>query len=81
MAAKFPQRKIGDDLVSAIGLGCMGMSIPSSAGNTDEESLRVLTQAADVSTPQILYQVNAHSSLLRLVLIQVLKVNNKADGN
>ena len=48
MALTFPQRKIGDDLVSAIGLGCMGMSIPSSARNTDEESLRVLTQAADM---------------------------------
>jgi hypothetical protein len=25
MAPKFPQRKIGDVMVSAVGLGCMGM--------------------------------------------------------
>ncbi len=46
--AKFPQRKIGEDLISAMGLGCMGMSIPVSTGNNDEECLRVLTQAADM---------------------------------
>lgn len=46
---KFPQRRIGDDLVSAIGLGCMGMSIPLSAGIQDEEeSLKVLTAAVDM---------------------------------
>jgi hypothetical protein len=43
MAPKFPQRKIGDDLVSAIGLGCMGMSIEP---KSDEESLQVLNLAA-----------------------------------
>ncbi|KAE9372427.1 aldo-keto reductase, putative [Stipitochalara longipes BDJ] len=43
--AKFPQRKIGDALVSAIGLGCMGMSIPPF---NDSESLAVLTAAADL---------------------------------
>jgi aryl-alcohol dehydrogenase-like predicted oxidoreductase len=49
MAPKFPQRKIGDDFVSAIGLGCMGMSIILSAGAYDEEeSLKVLTAAADM---------------------------------
>jgi aryl-alcohol dehydrogenase-like predicted oxidoreductase len=48
MTTKFPQRKIGDSLVSAMGLGCMGMSIPVSTGNNDEECLRVLTQAADM---------------------------------
>ncbi len=48
MAPKFPQRKIGDDLVSAIGLGCMGMSIIRSVAPDDEESLRVLTAAADM---------------------------------
>ncbi|KAF2732548.1 aldo-keto reductase [Polyplosphaeria fusca] len=47
MTAKFPQRKIGDDLVSAIGLGCLGMSVPPDGAN-DEESLRVLTAAADM---------------------------------
>jgi aryl-alcohol dehydrogenase-like predicted oxidoreductase len=46
----FPQRKIGDDLVSAMGLGCMGMSYSytSFGGMDDEESLRVLTRAADM---------------------------------
>ncbi|KAF4624023.1 hypothetical protein G7Y89_g14152 [Cudoniella acicularis] len=48
MAPKFPQRKIGDDLVSAMGLGCMGMSIALSSGLNDEESLKVLTAAADM---------------------------------
>ncbi|KAF2117418.1 aldo-keto reductase [Lophiotrema nucula] len=49
MASKFPQRKIGDDLVSTIGLGCMGMSIPNSKGLPDEdECLKVLTLAADL---------------------------------
>ncbi|KAI0096425.1 aldo-keto reductase [Nemania sp. FL0031] len=48
MAAKYPQRKIGDDSVSAIGLGCMGMSFAyASGGFKDEESFKVLTQAAD----------------------------------
>ena len=47
--AKFPQRKIGDDLVSAMGLGCMGMAIelPSRPLN-DAVSLQVLTAAADM---------------------------------
>ncbi|KAH8682115.1 aldo-keto reductase [Xylariales sp. PMI_506] len=50
MAAKYPQRKIGDDLVSAQGLGCMGMSFSytSNGGFNDEESFRVLTRAADL---------------------------------
>ena len=49
MVLRFPQRKIGNDLVSAIGLGCMGMSIVLSSGPyDDEESLKVLTQAADM---------------------------------
>jgi aryl-alcohol dehydrogenase-like predicted oxidoreductase len=50
MASKFPQRKIGDDNVSAMGLGCMGMSFSytSFGGYNDEESLKVLTRAADL---------------------------------
>lgn len=50
MASKFPQRKIGDDNVSAIGLGCMGMSFSytSFGGYNDEQSLKVLTRAADL---------------------------------
>ncbi|KAI1076607.1 aldo-keto reductase [Whalleya microplaca] len=50
MAAKFPQRKLGDDLVSAEGLGCMGMAFgyTSNGGFNDEESLKVLTKAADL---------------------------------
>ncbi len=48
--APFPQRTIGTDSVSALGLGCMGMSqsYSSFGGYNDEESLRVLTRAADV---------------------------------
>lgn len=48
--SKYPQRKIGDDLVSAQGLGCMGMSFAytSFGGQDDEESLKVLTRAADL---------------------------------
>lgn len=50
MAAKYAQRKIGDDSVSAQGLGCMGMSYAykSFGGFNDEESLQVLTKAADL---------------------------------
>lgn len=49
MAPKFPQRTIGDDLVSAIGLGCMGMlGFLSSGPYNEEESLKVLTEAADM---------------------------------
>lgn len=48
--AKYPQRKIGDELVSAQGLGCMGMSFAytSFGGQDDEASLEVLTRAADL---------------------------------
>lgn len=49
MASKFPQRKIGDALVSALGLGCMGMTHAyASGGYDDEESFKVLTRAADM---------------------------------
>jgi aryl-alcohol dehydrogenase-like predicted oxidoreductase len=46
----YPQRTIGDDKVSAQGLGCMGMSqaYSSFGGYDDEESLAVLTAAADM---------------------------------
>ncbi|KAF2229540.1 aldo-keto reductase [Viridothelium virens] len=46
----FPQRKIGDDNVSAMGLGCMGMtqSYVSFGGYNDEESIKTLTRAADM---------------------------------
>ncbi|KAJ3578106.1 hypothetical protein NPX13_g2464 [Xylaria arbuscula] len=48
MPAKFPQRKLGDDFVSAIGLGCMGMTFAyASGGFNDEEAYKVLTLAAD----------------------------------
>ncbi|EFX06263.1 aldo-keto reductase [Grosmannia clavigera kw1407] len=48
--AHYPTRKIGDTPVSAIGLGCMGMSVSytSFGGINDEESLKVLTRAADL---------------------------------
>lgn len=50
MPANYPQRKIGDDQVSAQGLGCMGMSFAyaSFGGFNDEESFKVLTRAADL---------------------------------
>ncbi|CAJ2510485.1 Uu.00g132940.m01.CDS01 [Anthostomella pinea] len=50
MASKYPQRKIGDDSVSALGLGCMGMSFgyTSFGGFDNEESFKVLTTAADM---------------------------------
>lgn len=50
MPASYPQRKIGTDSVSAQGLGCMGMSFAytSNGGYNDEESLKVLTRAADL---------------------------------
>ncbi|KAK8034167.1 aldo-keto reductase [Apiospora rasikravindrae] len=50
MASKFPQRKIGHDSVSALGLGCMGMSFgyTSNGGYDEAESLQVLTRAADM---------------------------------
>ncbi|KAF2095953.1 aldo-keto reductase [Rhizodiscina lignyota] len=48
--APFPQRMIGDDKVSALGLGCMGMSqaYSSYGGYDDEESLATLTASADM---------------------------------
>ena len=46
----FPQRKIVEDNVSAMGLGCMGMTqaYTSFGGYNDEESLKTLTKAADM---------------------------------
>lgn len=50
MATQYPQRKIGDDNVSAQGLGCMGMSFSytSFGGFDNEQSYKVLTKAADL---------------------------------
>lgn len=50
MAPDYPKRKLGDDLVSAQGLGCMGMSFAytSYGGYDDAESAKVLTKAADL---------------------------------
>lgn len=50
MAPKYPLRKIGDDEVSAIGLGCMGMSFgyTSFGGYDDKASAEVLTRAIDL---------------------------------
>ncbi|OAA66892.1 aldo-keto reductase [Niveomyces insectorum RCEF 264] len=51
MPSTYPTRKIGDTAVSAIGLGCMGMSYAyTSFGgySHDEESMQVLTRAADL---------------------------------
>lgn len=46
----YPLRTLGDDKVSAQGLGCMGMSqaYNSFGGYNDEESLATLTEAADL---------------------------------
>lgn len=50
MAASFPQRKIGGTPVSALGLGCMGMSMSALTGEKrdDEEIFKTLTTAADM---------------------------------
>jgi len=50
MTPNFPQRKIGDASVSAIGLGCMGMSVSLmlSTGRDEEEVFKTLTKAADL---------------------------------
>ena len=50
MPSSYPQRKIGNDSVSAQGLGCMGMSFAytSFGGYNDKASLEVLTAAADM---------------------------------
>jgi hypothetical protein len=50
MTAKFPQRMIGEDTVSAQGLGCLGMTsaYTSFGGFNDSESLEVLSRAADL---------------------------------
>ncbi|KAF1967729.1 Aldo/keto reductase [Bimuria novae-zelandiae CBS 107.79] len=50
MSPNFPQRKLGSDTVSALGLGCMGMSFAytSNGGYNDKESLKVLTRAVDL---------------------------------
>jgi len=50
MTQKYPQRKIGDDAVSAEGLGCMGMSFgyTSNGGFNNQQSYEVLTKAADM---------------------------------
>jgi aryl-alcohol dehydrogenase-like predicted oxidoreductase len=48
--APYPQRTIGNDKVSAQGLGCMGMSMAytSLGGYDDVESLATLSEAADL---------------------------------
>ncbi|KAK4556284.1 hypothetical protein LTR86_006428 [Recurvomyces mirabilis] len=48
--ARTPTRKLGDDNVSALGLGCMGMSFAYSSfgGYDDKQSTEVLTRSADL---------------------------------
>ena len=65
--APYPQRVIGDDKVSAEGLGCMGMSqaYTSFGGYDDEESLKTLTAAADMGITFV------HTTVLGLDLPRV----------
>ena len=45
MPSNFPQRKIGDDFVSAMAFGCMSLAVPPAP--SEEEALQLLTAAAD----------------------------------
>jgi hypothetical protein len=71
--AAYPQRTIGNDKVSAQGLGCMGMSMAytSLGGYDDVESLATLTEAADLGITFV-YIASAHQfekQLLNLRLV------------
>jgi hypothetical protein len=56
----YPQRTLGDDKVSAQGLGCMGMSqaYSSFGGYDDKESIATLTAAADMGITFVRAPVN-----------------------
>jgi aryl-alcohol dehydrogenase-like predicted oxidoreductase len=58
----YPQRMLGDDKVSAQGLGCMGMSqaYSSFGGYDDEESIATLTAAADMGITFVSLKKNRH---------------------
>lgn len=77
MTTSYPQRKIGDDAVSAQGLGCMGMSFSytSFGGFDNEQSLQVLTKAADLGitlwdTSDVRQLVRLRSSLRSLLTLR-----------
>lgn len=62
----FPQRKIGNDNVSEMGLGCMGMSqaYTSFGGYDDKESLATLTASADMGMTFVRTMLRATGRML-----------------
>jgi len=55
----FPQRTIGDDKVSALGLGCMGMSFGyNSSGGFDEEASLAGTSYIPYYLPYPSYKIH-----------------------
>ena len=70
-SASFPRRRLGDLSVSALGLGCMGMS-DFYGGAEEATSLTVLNRALDIGIDFLdtadMYGVGANERLLAKVL-------------